>query len=256
MQFDEIHHKIQKFISSQKIEAYSLEDTQYKLPLSDALFCATDAPRNRAFFVAIQKAISDLQEKTDSVHVVYAGSGTGILGIFALACGADSAVFLEHNPYSLDYSKKLSRYCGYADRIKFIKCDATTLKLETSYNLLISETLTSGFVREEFPLIVNNLVHFRAKNSVILPQKFVLTLEEKNNSEECIRVQEFSFHSKNGFPKIGLFLHKNTTQLLWKTICTLYDDIVLSSGSCISFLNQTQQKRDGFHHPFFFIEDE
>lgn len=248
--FDAINTDIQTFLQAQQTNFYTQEDKQYKLPTSDAIFCALDTPRNRAFFTAIGKAIVSLQKNRENIKVLYAGSGTGILGVFALHLGAEYCEFLEHNPYSLELSKQLVEHCGYTDRVIFRECDATQIEIEP-YDLLISETLTSGFVSEEFPQIVNHLRQFGNDHSIIIPEQFEVTLLEKNEAGDIVNTQTFLFTSQDGFEKQIMHLMPETTQITWRTKTCLYDDVSLDSGDCISFMNEMTQEVKNIEHQLF-----
>ena len=254
MNFDIVNSQIQKFISEHQGDLYSLNDTTYKLPLSDAVFCATDIPRNRAFFEAIRKAVIKLKTLTEKIRVVYAGSGTGILGIFALALGAKDCLFLEHNPHSLEFSKKLVTAMGFAGQVKFIECDATKIQFSKPYDLLLSETLTSGFVREDFAYIIRHLRKFGEASSIIIPEKFSVRLEEKNENGKTVAEHNFEFVSSADFELQEIKLQNSaTTQLTWNTTTTLYDDVIVQPGECVSFMNEMTQDLKNIVHPLFTI---
>jgi len=83
MKFEEIQEVIEKFVQENKRKEYG-DQKKYKMKTSDALFCAEDRSRNRIFRNAIDQAIQE-NKKSTHYHVVDAGSGLGILGLFALA---------------------------------------------------------------------------------------------------------------------------------------------------------------------------
>jgi len=83
--------KLQKILSEEiaknrQKNADLLYKKNTKLQLSDAFFCGEDVVKNRKFYEAIQKALKDLKNifPEERIHVLDAGSGTGILGILAL----------------------------------------------------------------------------------------------------------------------------------------------------------------------------
>ena len=98
--FDQIQQRIDEYIASQPITHDDPTDT--KLPLSDAIFCASDIPRNRLFRDAIAETIA--AHPHDQPTILDAGAGTCILSIFALALGASHATCLEHNTHTIDYA--------------------------------------------------------------------------------------------------------------------------------------------------------
>gem|GEM_PF-2356258 len=80
--FEQHQEKIIGFLKKYK-KPYG-DESPYKLQVSDAIFCAEDIIRNRAFYYAIQEAIYDYQRQSywkifrhirkRKIHVVDAGS--------------------------------------------------------------------------------------------------------------------------------------------------------------------------------------
>ncbi len=81
--FQKINNRILNIVTNLEIKYEDMTDKSYKLPLSDALFCISDIRRNKIFFDSIQAAIENKKDQKEII-VVDAGSGTGILGFFAL----------------------------------------------------------------------------------------------------------------------------------------------------------------------------
>ena len=120
MEFKQIDKKIKHYLKTYLPKESELSDAKYKLPLSDAFFCAQDRFRNQMFFKAIEAAMQKLKSQESFITVVDAGSGIGLLGAYALFLGADQCFLLEHNPHTLHYSKGLLEYLGYSERSEFI----------------------------------------------------------------------------------------------------------------------------------------
>src|SRR6185295_943952 len=140
-------------------------------------------------------------------------------------------------------------------QIEFQEGDATKFVPDRPYDLLLSETLTSGFGREEFPLIINHLRKFGAPESVIIPERFIVTLREKDAAENTLAEQEFSFISAQGFAPQQIKLQNSRTEKVsWHTTCFLSENVVLHSGDCVSFLNEMTQEVAEFLHPLFTLE--
>jgi 16S rRNA G966 N2-methylase RsmD len=235
---------------------YDLEDQDAKLPLSDAIFCAEDERRNRVFEQAIRQAVIDLKKKCSQVVVVDAGSGTGILGLFALRSGADKCYFLEQNPYALAFSKKVIQKYGFEAQSVFLEGDATEVDLPETFDLLISETLTAGFVAEDFPKIINHLRIFRQPHSIFIPEAFSVSVTEKDGQYQTLAEHQFYFRSQAGFQKNKLLLvspTKTIAHLVWRSEAFLYQQKTLQSGDCLSFLNQRKTRPQDFH-PLFEIQ--
>ena len=237
--FEDANGMIQNYLTNTLIAQEKQMDKGYKLPLSDALFCARDNVRNKMFFKSICTAVETLKKKQDKVMVVDAGSGVGILGVYALLAGAEKCFFLENNPHSLEYSRGLIGKLGYKDKAHFIQCDATTVELPTPYDLLISETLTSGFVDEDFVEIVNHLRQFGKTDSIIIPEGFEMTVTEKDKSGAELGASTVKIDSYSPITRAAKTIkNPQAKTLTYHTKATLFDDITLESGECISFLNE------------------
>ncbi len=213
--------------------------------------------RNRKFFEGISKDILDIKKENKEIIVVDAGSGTGILGAFSLYLGANKCYFLEDNPYSLELSKKLIGYLGFMEKSIFIECDATNYSLPEKYDICISETLSSGFVDEDFPFIINNLKQFGKNDSIIIPSQFEIVITEisppdKGELEGVNYKHHFLFKAKNGFKKKRIKLkNKNSQKISFKTKAYIYEDIFIESGDCMSFLNERVLDVRKDKHPLF-----
>ena len=225
-------------------QTHNTENIWVGLQTSDALFCAQDRVRNQAFFEALKQVIRD-----DTI-VVDAWSGTGILGYFALALGAHEVHLIESNPQSLELSRGLAEYLGYSERCHFHLADAREIRLDTNYDILISETLTSGFSGEDFPEIIQNL---KWDTTLIIPQAFEFIIKEYDTSHRLLTSQSVSLESRTLPSHYPLKLHPDTESLEIYSEVTLYWDIKIKSGDCSSFMNmRTVRVSDG--HGFFRFE--
>jgi len=235
--FKNINGKIQSFLAKKRGSEFNLNDKEYKLPLSDAFFCAEDTIKNKVFFYGIEAALTKLKTITNNIIVVDAGSGTGVLGALALFLGANKCYFLENNPYSLKINQQLIEYLGYIDQSEFIECDACKINLPETFDLLISETITSGFVNEDFLQIITNLKKYKNKHSIIIPSEFKVIITEKDANEQIVAKQNIAFNTLKNTFKQNKF-SKQTKIVNYKTEVCLYDDVWVKSGDCMSFINQ------------------
>ena len=240
--FYKLQEKILSFLDY--THTHRAKDISIGLKTSDALYCAQDRVRNQAFYEALKQVVQH-----DSV-VVDAGSGTGILGFFALALGAHEVHLIESNPQSLEISRGLAEHLGYSERCYFHLADAREIRLDTHYDILISETLTSGFSGEDFPEIIQNL---KRDTTLIIPQAFGLIIKEYNMSHRLLSSQSVSLESHTLPSHYPLKLHPDTESLEIYSLVKLYWDISIKSGDCSSFMNiRTVRVSDG--HRFFRFE--
>lgn len=250
MFFEQINSKIQKFISDQNINSYEIKDNDYKLSLSDAIFCTEDKKRNRLFFEAIKKAIWNKKNQ----KVIDAGSWTWILWIFALLLWAESCVFIENNPYTLEFSKKLIKYLKLKKKAIFVLSDAIYTKLDEKYDILISETLISSLHKEDFGFIVNNLKKHLTKDWIIIPEELELNVKEFYKKQEIDHF--FKFDSYMWFDEKKLKIKKESNKNIEFNInIKLYDNVYIKTWDCPLFINKVDFNRKVENHPFIdFIE--
>lgn len=234
MDFNEINKKIQIFLKDFRNKSYSLSDKDYKLSLSDAIFCADDIVRNKAFFKSIKEAILDLHQSKKDLKVIDAWSGTWVLWVFALLLWADFCLFIEHNPYSLDLSKKLVKSFWLESKSNFILWDATNINLKENCDLLISETISIDFEKEDFLKIISNLKKYLDKDSVIIPESVELDIKKENDYFKSI-----TFNSKDDLRDFSIITDLEkwfSYNISWKV--NLYKNIILRSWDCMSFFNE------------------
>lgn len=239
MDFKKINDQIQCLIKDFKKDWYSLDDKEFKLPFSDAIFCCEDIVRNKIFYNAIKKAIIDLKKTKEKVKVIDAWSWTWILWIFALFLWADNCLFIEDNPHSLDLNKKLIKNLWFESKANFILWDAITTKLDDKYDLLISETISIDFTREDFLEIVCNLKNYLNKDSVVIPESFELYISENNWAWESLTTKKVSFTSKSDLVPVKVIASRKDVEnyeISWKAV--LYKDEIIKSWDCMSFFNK------------------
>lgn len=219
MTFEIIQQKIDAFI--EKIS--SREDIFFKeekLQLSDALFCAQDKRRNKKFYGAIWKAISDIQTASGTqvpaeIKVIDAGAGIGVLWIFALMQGADEVIFIEENPLSIKVLEEFLEETGFKQNSQIFCADATQLSDLPVVDMIISETIAIDG-SEDYHDIIHNLKKFLQPQGVIIPER--LEIHETTHSNP-------------------LLTGEGTDNILsWR--CYLYKDIFIDSGECVSFMNE------------------
>ena len=230
--FYEIQQKITIFLDSLE-KSKDFTKTFWKLSTNDALFCAWDIVRNKAFFEAIQKAINDIN-KNDLV-VVDAGSWTWILWFFAIYLWASKCIFIEKNEYSLEISKNLAKHLWFYEKCIFYSDDAITINIKENYDLIISETIVTAFLEEDFPLIIKNL---KKENTKIIPEKFIFYFEWFDENWNFVEKNEIEIISNNIKEKQKIHISKKTKNIEISSKVNLYSNIFVNSWDCISFANK------------------
>jgi len=254
-QFHKLNTKFQTVVQLHKnklLEA-GQHSREHMLPVSDSIFCAEDTMRNHKFFLWIHQAIQQLRKTYNEIIVVDAGSGSGILWLFALSLGADKCYFLEQNPLSLALSKEVLSVFRHQHQGEFVQCDATHYDMPEKFHLLISETLSSGFVEEDFISIISNLKNHQYNWAILLPSRFDLNILEKDRYWQTLTQQKILLETQNleNSKKIKI-QHKDTHRLTFEMSASFPGNITISPSTCLSFLNPRDFQLDQ-KHPFFEI---
>ena len=104
--------------------------------------CLIDEERTAAFKAAIEKTV----RRGDIV--VDAGSGTGVMAMFAADAGAKKVYALEFDENNIKVLQKIFSANGYGDRIQVIQGDATTLKLPENVDVIVCEMIATVLIEE------------------------------------------------------------------------------------------------------------
>lgn len=122
------------------------------------------------------------------------------------------------------------------------------------FDVLVSETLSSGFVQEDFPFIIENLRQFADKEAIFLPEGFILDIEEQTENYSPLNNYSIELDTKKLEEKKNIILqHKDTRYLQFTMHAKMLNGRVFKSGTSISFLNPRRWDLEE-DHPFFEIE--
>jgi type II protein arginine methyltransferase len=114
-----------------------------------------------------RRAILDTVRPGDIV--VDAGSGTGLLGMFAAVAGAARVYCVEISPGYIGVIEENARRNGLDDRIVVIHADATTVVLPEDVDVIVCEVLSAGLFYEPQLQIIENLRAFLRSGGSIIP---------------------------------------------------------------------------------------
>lgn len=128
-------------------------------------FCLHDVPRTRMWKEAIEDAV-----RPGDV-VIDAGSGTGILGVFAAMAGARKVYCIELHPRFVTLIEHLAARNGLSDVIEVIHADATTVEIPEQADVLICELLCTGQFFEPQVQVVNHLNRFLKPQARRIPRQ-------------------------------------------------------------------------------------
>lgn len=135
-------------------------------PMTEGAFhCLIDEERTLAFKNAIEHTVrpGDI--------VVDAGSGTGILAMFAADAGAKKVYALELDENNTKVLQGIFADNGYGDRIEVIQGDATTLTLPENVDVIVCEMIATALIDElQVPVMNNLLRQVNSDHRVVLEQ--------------------------------------------------------------------------------------
>ena len=131
-----------------------------------AFNCLIDEKRTKTFRQAIMDSISQ------GDVVVDAGSGTGILALFAAEAGAKLVYAIESDPHYFPGLRESIRLNGFGDRIKLMKADVTTAVLPESVDVIICEMTATGLIEELQVPAMNNLLKYGKKKVKVVLSAF------------------------------------------------------------------------------------
>lgn len=127
--------------------------------------CLLDRQRTLAF----KKAIYDAVKPGDVV--IDAGSGTGILAMFAADAGAGTVYAIEDDSDVLKGLEKTIELNGYRDKIHIIKGDARRCRMPKKGDVLISEIIGTGLIEEDQIPVFNHLRKLLKPKAKLIPHR-------------------------------------------------------------------------------------
>lgn len=157
-----------------------------------AALCIQDVMRTRQFIRGIYQAVTDKISKSQKpVHLFYAGTGPFATLILPILTKFNSQqirlTLMDVNEKTLEYLDKVIQELSIEDYIDEIVCaDASTYQFEEhqQVDVLVSETMQYGLVKEQQVPIMINLVRQLPKESIVIPNNIHLDLAYKNSSAE------------------------------------------------------------------------
>lgn len=174
--------------------------------------CLTDEKRTSKF----KQAIEDVVKPGDVV--LDAGTGSGILALFAARAGAKKVIAVEFDPYVAKLAQQNVDNNGYSDVVQIVVGDVRKLHLEekVQFDVVIMEMLTTGMVDEYQVWAINNLHEkgFIKESTIFVPQRqdtFVALAEM--NFDIYGHTMRMVRHLWEGFPSEKLKCLTETTTL-------------------------------------------
>ena len=159
-----------------------------------AAFCVVDIMRTRQFVRGICKAVEDVKKKKSGpVKILYAGTGpfaTLILPLLTKYNPDELQLHLfEVNEETILHLKNLIKKLEIGDYVESITCaDASKHKLEKprDVDILISETMQRGLIKEQQVPIMFNLMSQLKDEVIMIPNSIKLDLALMNTSSRLM----------------------------------------------------------------------
>jgi predicted RNA methylase len=101
--------------------------------------------------------------------VVDAGSGSGILAVFAVLDGARHVYAIELHPRFCQLISHLAEHNGVADRVTVIRGDASRVELPEPVDVVVCELLCTGQFFEPEIQVINHLRRYCKPGARIVP---------------------------------------------------------------------------------------
>jgi len=150
-------------IKKQKESAHMQGDVQKMFTTDSIESCLYDKQRT----AYLQQAIFATVKEGDVV--VDAGSGSGILGLFAAKAGASKVYCVELNPEYIHIIEQNAHINGLSDKIIPICADATTVVLPEKADVIISEIISGGFFYEPQLQVLAHLRQYLKAGGATVP---------------------------------------------------------------------------------------
>lgn len=140
-----------------------------------------DHERNDKYFHALKKAIDKIHERGERAHVLDIGTGTGLLSMMAVKCGADSVVAVEAFRPMADCAERIIESNGMADLIQIIKKRSTDLReedLPQRANILVTEVFDTELIGEGAIATFNHAhLHLLEKDCIVVPDSATIFVQ-------------------------------------------------------------------------------
>ncbi|XP_031640693.1 protein arginine N-methyltransferase 7 [Contarinia nasturtii] len=140
-----------------------------------------DHERNEKYFRALKKAIDKMHECNLPANVLDIGTGTGLLSMMAVKCGADSVIACEAFRPMADCAEQIMEANGMAGQIQLIKKRSTSIfeeDLPQRANILVTEVFDTELIGEGAIETFNHAHrHLLEKNCIVVPDSATIFVQ-------------------------------------------------------------------------------
>lgn len=154
------------------------EDYDYHQEIARAAFADMlhDDERNKKYYKALQIAVDRMHASGQKANVLDIGTGTGILSMMAVKCGADSVVACEAFRPMADCAEQIIEANGMKQAIKIIKKRSTDIivasdgDMKQRANILVTEVFDTELIGEGAISIFNHAHdELLQKDCIVIP---------------------------------------------------------------------------------------
>ncbi|XP_050700027.1 protein arginine N-methyltransferase 7-like [Eriocheir sinensis] len=132
------------------------EDYDYKQEVARSAYADMlhDRERNDKYYEGVRRAVACLRRRGQPVHALDIGTGTGLLSMMAVACGADTVTACEAFYPMAECARKGLAANGCGEKVRLIPKRSTELEvglgkdMEQHANLLVAELFDTELIGE------------------------------------------------------------------------------------------------------------
>lgn len=144
-----------------------------------------DHERNFKYFLALKKAINKMHARGMKANVLDIGTGTAILSMMAVKCGADTVTACEAFRPMADAAEQIIEQNEMRDSIRIIKKRSTDIRIGDSMddlwqkaNILVTEVFDTELIGEGAIQTFNQAhVHLLEKDCIVVPDSGTIYIQ-------------------------------------------------------------------------------
>lgn len=223
---------------------YAVEDVWF--PCSESILewdidfhqlMLNDEIRMTTYRNAIQEAVKP------GMVVLDIGTGTGILGLWALQAGAKHLYAIDVNPKILSVAVQNFEQAGFSGQYEVFNDLSNNIDLPIKVDLIISEIMGNLADNEDFiPILTDAHQRFLAAGGKMLPAKVCSKLTPISSLRAHQQVQSKSVHRINPSYSIDGLLQR----LAIESPFNIYYDVIIPDKCCLSTAQTAREfKLDG-----------
>lgn len=148
----------------------------------------------------MRKIIGKLKSENRPVHVLDIGTGTGLLSMMAVRCGADRVTACEAFRPMIDVAHKCIDSNGMRDKIKIIEKRSTEIEvgpgkdMDERANVLVTEVFDTELIGEgAISTFSHALQHLLVKDCFVIPDNGVMFVQIVD-SPSCYKWHWLNLH--------------------------------------------------------------